>query len=519
VIHFGDRFAGAQALVAQAGRAMIAGRVYNDADANGMAAAGERLLGGIVVSLRTLDGTEVMTATTTGNGEYAFLNLASGAYEVVAATAPGFVAATPSRLTVWAGPDGTAAADFGQRFVTPGRGAVAGRVFDDLDGNGRLNPAEPPLVGVGVRLLHPDGTVVAQTTTAGDGSYLFDVAAGIYRLTLAAPAGFTWCMDCPDRLAVTGGQLSNAPFGLLAANAVGGAVFFDADGDGARSAGERGVGGILIRLYAAGDVVVGQATTSADGYYLFSGVATGIYTVTMDRPRGLSTTTSPTRQVSLVGGRGAAASFGVQIIGTLNGVVFVDSNGNDRLDDGESGLSGVQVQIVMSGNSVVQTTTTTSGGGFQFAGLPAGVYTATQSVPAGFTTERNALMTIVWLGGGGSAAFADRPVRTISGRVFHDPDMNAVMDSQEPGFGGVEVQLRTPTGAMIVTTRALGNGLFEFRDVPAGNYVVALIAPRGFVATTPEQVAIALAADDSQAVNFGLLAFRQQLYLPIVLRR
>jgi hypothetical protein len=173
----------------------------------------------------------------------------------------------------------------------------------------------------------------------------------------------------------------------------------------------------------------------------------------------------------------------------------------------------------MSGNSVVQTTTTTSGGGFQFAGLPAGVYTATQSVPAGFTTERNALMTIVWLGGGGSAAFADRPVRTISGRVFHDPDMNAVMDSQEPGFGGVEVQLRTPTGAMIVTTRALGNGLFEFRDVPAGNYVVALIAPRGFVATTPEQVAIALAADDSQAVNFGLLAFQQQLYLPIVLRR
>ncbi|MBM4458783.1 MAG: hypothetical protein FJ011_13610, partial [Chloroflexi bacterium] len=519
VIHFGDRFAGAQALVAQAGRAMIAGRVYNDADANGVAAAGERLLGGIVISLRALDGTEVMTATTTGNGEYAFLNLASGAYEVVAAPAPGFVAATPSRLTVWTGPDGTAAADFGQRFVTPGHGAVAGRVFDDLDGDGRLNPAEPPLVGVGMRLLHPDGAVVAQTTTAGDGSYLFDVAAGIYRLTLAAPAGFTWCMDCPDRLAVTGGQLSSVPFGLLAANTVGGAVFFDGDGDGLRSTGERGVGGILIRLYAAGDVVVGQATTSADGYYLVSGVATGIYTVTMDLPRGLSTTTSPTRQVSLVGGRAAAASFGVQIIGTLNGVVFVDSNGNDRLDDGESGLSGVQLQLTRSWNSVVQTTTTTSGGGFQFAGLPAGVYTATQSVPAGFTTERNALMTIVWLGGGGSAAFADRPVRTISGRVFHDPDMNAAMDSQEPGFGGAEVQLRSPAGAVIVTTKALGNGLFEFREVPAGNYVVALIAPRGFLATTPEQVTIALAADDSRAVNFGLLAFRQQLYLPIVLRQ
>jgi hypothetical protein len=121
--------------------------------------------------------------------------------------------------------------------------------------------------------------------------------------------------------------------------------------------------------------------------------------------------------------------------------------------------------------------------------------------------------------GSGSAAFGDRPVRTISGRVFHDADLNAAMGSQEPGFGGAEVQLRSPAGALIVTTRAMGNGLFEFRDVSARSYVVAVIVPRGFLATTPEQVAITFAVDDSQAVNFGLVAFQQQFYLPIMLRR
>ncbi len=68
-------------------------------------------------------------------------------------------------------------------------GQVRGRVFFDLDVNGLRGPAEPLLGGVTITLRDGNGTIIATTTTAADGSYLF---------TSVPPGTFSVVVDQTD---------------------------------------------------------------------------------------------------------------------------------------------------------------------------------------------------------------------------------------------------------------------------------------------------------------------------------
>ena len=49
----------------------------------------------------------------------------------------------------------------------------AGTVYNDLNGNGVLDPGDPGLQGWTVELLDSSGNIVATTTSAADGTYSF----------------------------------------------------------------------------------------------------------------------------------------------------------------------------------------------------------------------------------------------------------------------------------------------------------------------------------------------------------
>lgn len=70
---------------------------------------------------------------------------------------------------------------------------IGGTVFDDLDGNGRLNEGEAGVAGETIVLEELRGgryVIVGTTVTDAKGSYAFsDVAAGDYRVRRIAPAG------------------------------------------------------------------------------------------------------------------------------------------------------------------------------------------------------------------------------------------------------------------------------------------------------------------------------------------
>ena len=89
-------------------------------------------------------------------------------------------------------PAGAAVADAdpSNYFGTTLLGSISDKVFEDLDRDGVQDPSEPGVGGVVVNLLDADGTVLATTTTAADGTYLFDgLVSGTYQVEFIAPAG------------------------------------------------------------------------------------------------------------------------------------------------------------------------------------------------------------------------------------------------------------------------------------------------------------------------------------------
>jgi hypothetical protein len=80
-VHFGYR---------TFGDASISGRAYLDLDGDGRYDANiDTPLGGLTLSLETMDGEPLATATSSPNGGYSFSNLASGQYRLILAQPPG----------------------------------------------------------------------------------------------------------------------------------------------------------------------------------------------------------------------------------------------------------------------------------------------------------------------------------------------------------------------------------------------------------------------------------------------
>gem|GEM_PF-1771655 len=173
----------------------IGDRVWSDANGNGIQDPGEVGIGNVTLDLikagangqcDAADATVAASTTTTGNGSYLFSGLMPAVYCVKVTDSHGV-------LTGWSLTGGTnptapitlAAgqtylnADFGYQSPTTA-GQIGDLVFYDANRNGLYEPAagERGIGGVTLSLLAADTEgkftiVVATTTTASDGSYLF----------------------------------------------------------------------------------------------------------------------------------------------------------------------------------------------------------------------------------------------------------------------------------------------------------------------------------------------------------
>jgi hypothetical protein len=93
-------------------------------------------------------------------------------------------------------------ADFG--FQEPI--SICGFVYDDLNGNGVLDPGEPPIPDVLITLEDDQGNVVAQAATDENGGYCFyGYRAGTYFVTETDPEGYVSTNSLPG----TGGSQEN----------------------------------------------------------------------------------------------------------------------------------------------------------------------------------------------------------------------------------------------------------------------------------------------------------------------
>ena len=78
----------------------IAGRVFNDTDADGTLDRNETGLAGVTIQLIPADGSPTLEATTSTDGVYAFDSLQPGAYQLHQVLLPGYVGTTPDPISI-----------------------------------------------------------------------------------------------------------------------------------------------------------------------------------------------------------------------------------------------------------------------------------------------------------------------------------------------------------------------------------------------------------------------------------
>ncbi len=316
--------------------ASISGWVYVDTNNDGVRAVGEMGIAGVTLVL--LDGTGAPTGRTTvtnANGYYKFDALYPGEYRVAETQPAGYLdgldaAGSHGGTAVNPGdlirdiiiPFGAQAVEYNFGELEPA--SIAGRVWAEYDLDWVHDSGEPLLAGVTIYLLDADGARIAQTATDANGEYLFaNLMPGTYGVEEIQPNGY---YQGRTLVGTAGGNLSGVDIvvgaelssGMVAVNydfceivpaSISGYVFQDGPTivlgykeaepnvedvrTGVYGADSKPIAGVVLRLAN----VVGQqmvdnvgnpitAVTDANGYYEFTGLYPGVYTIYQDHPDG-----------------------------------------------------------------------------------------------------------------------------------------------------------------------------------------------------------------------------------------
>ena len=279
------------------------------------------------------------------------------------------------------------------------RGAkIIGKKFEDMNGNGQLDPGEPGVPNWQIKLTGPEN----QTTTTGpDGSYEFVVGMpGDYKIEEITKFDSGWVPSTSTKFSrnvtATGETIQLPPFGNFRYGFLSGVKWQDDDGDGVKDPGESGLSGWTIKLEGTdgkGKQVSSTATTDADGKYYFF-VPPGQYTVSEELRGGWKQTFPQNdgkyqitiRSRQSIEGR----NFGnvPKNFGSIRGMKWRDDDGDGVRDPGEPGLANWTIQLQGTdgkGNPVNKTTKTDANGNYSFTNLPPGIYKIKEDLQKGWT--------------------------------------------------------------------------------------------------------------------------------------
>ena len=227
-------------------------------------------------------------------------------------------------------------------------------MFQDVNGNGKLDAGEPGLAGVFVGVdVTGDGTADITTKTDAAGKYSTPgVPDGTAEVTVLVPTGFTAKSETTLTATVAkGGEAKDLNFALQPGGKIAGAAFQDTNGNGKRDAGEPGLAGLTVEVDLTADGTIDlTAKTAADGSFAFATVPDGTHRVTVSGAAGLTPTTANPLTVTIANAKvvapvahpgqlpAGAFAFGFAKPAVVVGGAFNDVNGNGKLDAGEKGI-------------------------------------------------------------------------------------------------------------------------------------------------------------------------------------
>ena len=164
-----------------------------------------------------------------------------------------------------------------QGNFVPVLGSISGTLYCDLNKNKQLDSGEPGIPGQTVTLTGP---VNATTTTDANGNYLFSNLPGGSYSIVAPTIADNKNLETTSPLSVNlpdGGNSTDNNFGYVLGS-ISGVVYCDLNKDLLLDNGEPGISGVTVTLLQ-NNMVIATTTTDANGFYQFTNLPSGTYTV------------------------------------------------------------------------------------------------------------------------------------------------------------------------------------------------------------------------------------------------
>ncbi|ACQ82351.1 LPXTG-motif cell wall anchor domain protein [Beutenbergia cavernae DSM 12333] len=355
---------------------------------------------------------------------------------------------------------------------------ITGTVTHDVDG---------PLGGATLTLFGPDGTQLATTTSAADGTYSFPgyAAADGYTVEVTAPPAppghpgyFSLAPTIlPADLSTT--DATGIDFGIrdIVPIAVSGAVL-TTDGEP--------VPGVTVTLTPVGGGDPFTAVTDSQGRYVVDDVPWDLvggqpqeYEFSLgDLPPGFTEVSAPPNITVEVGQEEPSTGndFVVQAPASVSGTVTA----------GGSGVPGAVVTITGPGGTF--TTPTAADGTYSFGDLPPGDYTVTLEVPFGYTADGPTEQQVtVETEDVTDVDFAVQKPGAVGGTVT---------DDEGNPIAGATVTVSGPDGDVALTTDDAGSYFLD--QLPQGEYTITLTVPDGYTGDVTELTTTITAAGESR---------------------
>ncbi|MBR6561627.1 MAG: hypothetical protein IKK78_01295, partial [Oscillospiraceae bacterium] len=295
--------------------ASLSGRLYVDADENGLEGESESGLSGAMMTLMQ-GGTVISACETAADGSYVFGAVRPGEYRV-RATLPGDALFARDGSLRLAHPDAvegeTNAFELAmgeeKRLESVGTvraATIGGRAWSDDNADGRMDAEEPALSGTMAELLSIDdqgnAAMVSAAEVDGNGEYAFRLLrSGTYAVRFTLPQDRLFADDLgeedtssvavvPGNVGMTahmtldmGEKRTTVNVGGILPGSIGDTIWLDENGNGLQDYREPLIPNVPLNLMKAGGdgsmELIAETVSDAYGYYRFRDLRPGAYVV------------------------------------------------------------------------------------------------------------------------------------------------------------------------------------------------------------------------------------------------